>query len=175
MFKLNFYQPGKIETVMRFNFTNLRADSLNMKLDTLSVWPNPLTEHYDNIYVQCSNPNVFVSFKSTDIPTTGIDLNFLKTLNSNIIGSTLITNIEFNPNTQDDVTTEGFTPNEIIADTTTDYVNELTSSWFVIDMERTRKGQYKVSLKRDLVADKYDTVLNAPMIVDRGMIPYTII
>ena len=157
-----------------FDFTNMPAKALCMKLDKLSVWPNPVTQEYDKIYVQCSNPNVFIMINSYEIPSEGITLQFLQTYNSGITGETLITNIEFNPNTQDDVTTEGFTPNEVIAEPVYDAtINSINSSWFVIDMERTRQGQYEVTLRRDILADYYDKIMNSPMTINRAIIEDT--
>lgn len=157
-----------------FDFTNMPAKALCMKLDKLSVWPNPVTQEYDKIYVQCSNPNVFIMINSYEIPSEGITLELLQTYNSSITGETLITNIEFNPNTQDDVTTEGFTPNEVIAEPVYDAtINSINSSWFVIDMERTRQGQYEVTLRRDILADYYDKIMNSPMTINRAIIEDT--
>ena len=157
-----------------FDFTNFPAKALCMKLDKLDSWPNPLTQHYDKIYIQCSNPNVMITINSYEIPSQGITLDVLQTYNSSITGETLIHNIEFNPNTQDDVTTEGFTPNEVSAEAVEDATtNTMESSWFVIDRERTRTGQYIVKLKRDVLADFYNNLLNSPMIINRAMLDNT--
>lgn len=42
------------------------------------------------------------------------------------------------------------------------------SRWYVLDASRTRGGQYHLSLRRDLLADNYETVLNTPVFVERG-------
>lgn len=42
------------------------------------------------------------------------------------------------------------------------------SRWFVINSIRTRKGQYQLSLHRDLIADNIDNVLSATTYVERG-------
>ena len=44
------------------------------------------------------------------------------------------------------------------------------SRWFIIEHERTRQGQFNLTLKRDIIADYYDQVIVAPMIVNRAMI-----
>lgn len=43
------------------------------------------------------------------------------------------------------------------------------SRWFVIDAVELRKGQYKCSLMRDVIAEWYNEVVNAPALVERGM------
>lgn len=48
--------------------------------------------------------------------------------------------------------------------------NNIVSRWFIIDSERTRQGQYELSLKRDVVVDNYNLALNSPMIINRGMV-----
>lgn len=46
----------------------------------------------------------------------------------------------------------------------------IKSRWFVLESERTRAGQYRIALKRDLIADHYDEVMDAPCFVEKGMI-----
>lgn len=52
----------------------------------------------------------------------------------------------------------------------TDSEHNILSRWFVTDSSRTRAKQYKLKLKRDSLADNYDKVINAPMIVERAMV-----
>ena len=42
--------------------------------------------------------------------------------------------------------------------------------WFVLESERTRAGQYRIALKRDVLADNYDKVMDAPCFVEKGNI-----
>ena len=42
--------------------------------------------------------------------------------------------------------------------------------WFIIDHKRTKGGQYELTLRRDIIADYYNSVVTAPMIVNRAMI-----
>ena len=84
-----------------------------------------------------------------------------------------INGVNFNPN--DSLYTE-----QIASNTTAwkpDYMLELNdkkdtiiSRWFVIGHNRTLTGQYKYRLKRDIIADKYDNVVNAPIYIERAMI-----
>lgn len=40
--------------------------------------------------------------------------------------------------------------------------------WFVIECERTRGGQFKITLKRDVIADNLDVVLNSPTFIEKA-------
>lgn len=42
--------------------------------------------------------------------------------------------------------------------------------WFILDHTRTKGGQYNLTLRRDIIADYYDSVVTAPMIINRAMI-----
>lgn len=42
--------------------------------------------------------------------------------------------------------------------------------WFVLESERTRNGQYRIALKRDVLADHLNQILNAPCFVEKGNI-----
>lgn len=44
------------------------------------------------------------------------------------------------------------------------------SRWFVMECFKNREGQYVVSLHRDVIADNYDKVLDAPVFIEKGMI-----
>lgn len=48
--------------------------------------------------------------------------------------------------------------------------NNILHRWFIIENQKTRGGQYLLTLKRDLMVDYYDIVINAPMIVNRAWI-----
>jgi len=44
------------------------------------------------------------------------------------------------------------------------------SSWFVMQAERIRKGQYRLSLKRDNIADHFDVITNSPAYIEKATI-----
>lgn len=44
------------------------------------------------------------------------------------------------------------------------------SRWFILDHNRKRKGQWILSLHRDVIADNYNAVLNSKCFVDRGTV-----
>lgn len=94
---------------------------------------------------------------------------------------TLLDNINFNP--ADGVTTslivgkgqapfttwESGSPDYLIVyKTTTEDV--IVSRWFILDEDRTRDGQWKISLRRDLLADFNEELATAPIYVEKGII-----
>ena len=83
-------------------------------------------------------------------------------------------NCNFNPN-------DGMETKHIIGTTdyngTGDYViitetnsTTVVQRWFILDHTRTKGGQYNLTLRRDIIADYYDSVVTAPMIINRAMI-----
>lgn len=89
----------------------------------------------------------------------------------------------FNPN--DNVMTqlvanywEGTDEEDGIADTTcvdyilisSDNVN-VDSRWFVLDRKRIRGQQWQFTLRRDLVSDNYEAVINAPCFIEKATLP----
>lgn len=82
----------------------------------------------------------------------------------------------FNPN--DGVTTEIIIGNgyngtgDYLLVVENDYLEAFApvSRWFITEHQRTRQGQYRLTLRRDIIADFYDQIIVAPMIVNRAMI-----
>lgn len=50
--------------------------------------------------------------------------------------------------------------------------NEIISRWFIIDSRRTRLNQYEVVLRRDLLADYFDDIVNAPSFIEKATVSY---
>lgn len=46
----------------------------------------------------------------------------------------------------------------------------VNSRWFIIDATRTRNGQYNLNLKRDVVTDNLDAVINSPMFIEKATV-----
>lgn len=46
------------------------------------------------------------------------------------------------------------------------------SRWFVLESTRTRKGQYVLSLRRDVIADYSNLVFNAPCFIEKAIVNY---
>lgn len=58
---------------------------------------------------------------------------------------------------------------------TPDYVlvcegNTIISRWFIIESVRNLKGQFELTLHRDLLADYYDHIVDAPMFIEKGFV-----
>ena len=90
-----------------------------------------------------------------------------------LVGSILNVN-GFNPN--DGVDTEQMTGINTFTEIP-DYCvvlngTEIMSKWFVIECQRTRQGQYKLSLHRDLISDYYQEIMEAPVFIEKGWLPY---
>lgn len=91
-----------------------------------------------------------------------------------------IDSVNFNPS--DGITTElvlgegdyfGTPDYLIVFDETTEdekITQTIISRWFVMDMDRTRGGQYRLSLKRDVIADNLNEVLTAPTYIEKGYV-----
>ena len=80
---------------------------------------------------------------------------------------------DFNPN--DNITTEvicndvPFDPDYILI--FDDDVDEtIASRWFIVEQKRNRQGQWIYYLKRDVIADNLDSLLTAPIFVEKGML-----
>lgn len=81
--------------------------------------------------------------------------------------------VDFNPN--DGVTTEqivnwvhDWTPNYLVV--TNINTDEIISRWFVMEAVRTRGKQYRLSLKRDVIADYRSNILNSKAYIEKGII-----
>ena len=46
--------------------------------------------------------------------------------------------------------------------------NTIDSRWFITDVNRTRNGQWNITLHRDLIADYYDIVIDSPMFIEKA-------
>lgn len=46
----------------------------------------------------------------------------------------------------------------------------IVSRWFVLESQRTRNGQYRIALKRDVIADHLNEILEAPCFIEKGNI-----
>lgn len=80
-----------------------------------------------------------------------------------------LTNINFIPNdgvsTEQIINWDGPNPDYLVA---IDENGNINSRWFIVESIRLRTGQFKLSLYRDLVADYWDDIMQAPMFVEKG-------
>lgn len=87
--------------------------------------------------------------------------------------------VNFNPN--DGVMTEhvmtwtnlDWTPDYAVVynDQPVQYEEPIKSRWFVLEWVRTRNGQYKATLYRDVVADNLEYLLTSPMYIEKAKVP----
>ena len=42
--------------------------------------------------------------------------------------------------------------------------------WFILECVRTRNGQYRISLKRDAIADNLEDILNSTCFIEKGYV-----
>ena len=49
-------------------------------------------------------------------------------------------------------------------------IDIIDSRWFITDINRTRGGQFTVKLKRDSIADHFDTLINCPAFIKKGIV-----
>lgn len=78
---------------------------------------------------------------------------------------------DFNPN--DNVMTE-IIANEVPFDPDyfllLDDAQNIVQRWFVLEQKRNRKGQWLYTLRRDVVSDNIETLYDAPIFVEKGML-----
>ena len=48
--------------------------------------------------------------------------------------------------------------------------NIINSRWFIIESKRLRNGQHKLMLRRDLIADNYNDIVNAPCFIEKATV-----
>ena len=58
----------------------------------------------------------------------------------------------------------------LVAYEVVDNVNVINSRWFIVEQDRQRAGQYELTLKRDVLADNYNDVVNSPIFLEKGFI-----
>lgn len=46
--------------------------------------------------------------------------------------------------------------------------NKVVQRWFIIDSVRNRQGQYTLTLRRDLIADYYNIIIESPMFIEKA-------
>ena len=58
----------------------------------------------------------------------------------------------------------------LVAYETVDNKQVIDSRWFILEQDRKRGGQYELTLKRDVLADNYNDVINSPIFLEKGFI-----
>lgn len=67
-----------------------------------------------------------------------------------------------------DLSSSGIEPDYFLV---TDEYSNIVSRWFIMSTRRERGGQYRLSLKRDVLADYQDAVLKSTAYIKRAIIP----
>ena len=84
----------------------------------------------------------------------------------------VINDVNFNPN--DGISTDHIIGANTFYDGSGDYAilldnaGNIVSRWWLVEQTRTRNGQYHVILKRDVIADYYDVILNSPCFIEKA-------
>ena len=88
--------------------------------------------------------------------------------NGEFLGEPLL-GCSFNPNDSTDTTHVVNRAQEEIGDYMLAVLgNEIVSRWFILEAKRERTGQYTLLLRRDLFADSYTNVIQAPAFIEKA-------
>lgn len=79
-------------------------------------------------------------------------------------------NVNFNPN--DGVNTK---VDQLIDNPSADYLlytenDVIVSRWFILESQRKTSGLWELTLRRDVLADNWQTVLSAPMYIEKATV-----
>ena len=122
------------------------------RLDTVSDYMEADTENNVTHYADCANMN----FNPADGLMTSAVLGF----------GTNSVNIFENGADYDYVVVY-----EHSVDSETSLVTRtILSRWFILEADRTRGQQYELKLKRDVIADHYNQVIDSPIFLEKGFI-----
>lgn len=87
-----------------------------------------------------------------------------------------LSGVNFNPN--DGITTEQDLGNLLVQYSglgnyllVVEAPNTIVSRWFIIEVKRNRGGQYKALLKRDVLADYYDQIIDSDLYLEKTTLP----
>ena len=58
----------------------------------------------------------------------------------------------------------------LVAYEVVDDVSVIRGRWFILEQDRKRAGQYELTLKRDVIADNYNDVVDSPIYLEKGFI-----
>ena len=61
-------------------------------------------------------------------------------------------------------------PDYLVVYETVSSVNTIVSRWFILDCTKTTAGQFRLALKRDLIADNLDWIVNSDCFIEKGQV-----
>lgn len=152
-----------------------------LALDTIAAWHN---DSYGTVSMTMEGDWALDDFGMTMHVPNGVTLRVWSDENDisiNVMGNEVIINKAYlltkGWDETDTTGVWGFTISAGSPDTfsgtilTESYENApILSRWFVIDHQRTRKGQYICQLRRDLIADYYNPVINAQTFIEKATV-----
>ena len=121
--------------------------------------------HYNNYF------NRIIKKKDTVADYKAADTNYKEVANINFNpGDGLNTSIVLGLGQTGSIFTGTDEFDYLVAYETVDNKQVIDSRWFILEQDRKRGGQYELTLKRDVLADNYNDVINSPIFLEKGFI-----
>ena len=121
--------------------------------------------HYNNYF------NRIIKKKDTVADYKAADTNYKEVANINFNpGDGVATSIVLGLGQNGSIFTGTNEFDYLVAYETVDNKQVIDSRWFILEQDRKRGGQYELTLKRDVLADNYNDVINSPIFLEKGFI-----
>lgn len=121
--------------------------------------------HYNNYF------NRIIKKKDTIADYKAADANYKEVSNINFNpGDGVNTSIVLGLGQNGSIFTSTDEFDYLVAYETVDNKQVIDSRWFILEQDRKRGGQYELTLKRDVLADNYNDVINSPIFLEKGFI-----
>ena len=121
--------------------------------------------HYNNYF------NRIIKKKDTIADYKSADTNYKEVANINFNpGDGLNTSIVLGLGQTGSIFTGTDEFDYLVAYETVNNKQVIDSRWFILEQDRKRGGQYELTLKRDVIADNYNDVINSPIFLEKGFI-----
>ena len=121
--------------------------------------------HYNNYF------NRIIKKKDTIADYKAADANYKEVANINFNpGDGVATSIVLGLGQTGSIFTSTDEFDYLVAYETVDNKQVIDSRWFILEQDRKRGGQYELTLKRDVLADNYNDVINSPIFLEKGFI-----
>ena len=121
--------------------------------------------HYNNYF------NRIIKKKDTIADYKSADANYKEVSNINFNpGDGVATSIVLGLGQNGSIFTSTDEFDYLVAYETVDNKQVIDSRWFILEQDRKRGGQYELTLKRDVLADNYNDVINSPIFLEKGFI-----
>ena len=121
--------------------------------------------HYNNYF------NRIIKKKDTVADYKAADTNYKEVANINFNpGDGINTSIVLGLGQTGTIFTDTNEFDYLVAYETVDSKQVIDSRWFILEQDRKRGGQFELTLKRDVLADNYNDVINSPIFLEKGFI-----